>query len=41
MLAVRYTYGTPCDLTSNQPRETVVYYGKEERRERRHDPDDL
>ena len=28
MLAVRYTYGTPCDISSNQPRETVVYYGR-------------
>ena len=28
MLAVRYTDGTRCDINSNQPRETMVYYGE-------------
>lgn len=28
MLPVRYTDGTTCDINSNQPRETTVYYGK-------------
>ena len=28
MLAVHYTHGTACDINSNQPRETVVFYGK-------------
>ena len=27
-LAVRYTDGTPCDIKSNQPRETIIYYGE-------------
>jgi hypothetical protein len=27
MLSVRYTDGTQCDINSNQPRETVVFYG--------------
>lgn len=27
MFAVRYTDGTPCDILSNIPRETTVYYG--------------
>jgi hypothetical protein len=27
MLGVRYTDGTLCDINSNQPRETIVYYG--------------
>jgi hypothetical protein len=26
MLSVRYTDGTTCDINSNQPRETIVYY---------------
>ncbi|UJR36910.1 hypothetical protein I4U23_029623 [Adineta vaga] len=30
-LAVRYTDGTPCDIKSNQPRETIVYYICDER----------
>jgi len=28
MLSVRYTDGTTCDINSNQPRETTVYYSK-------------
>lgn len=28
MLAVRYTSGTTCEINSNQPRETTVFYGK-------------
>ena len=28
MLSVRYTDGTKCDINSNQPRETIVYYSK-------------
>jgi hypothetical protein len=28
MLSIRYTDGTNCDINSNKPRETVVFYGK-------------
>lgn len=28
MLPVRYTEGTQCDINSNKPRETIVYYSK-------------
>ncbi|CAF1192809.1 unnamed protein product [Adineta steineri] len=31
MLAVRYSGGTLCDINSNQPRETIVYYVCDER----------
>jgi len=32
MLPVRYSDGTPCDINSNKPRETIVYYGTERER---------
>ena len=28
MLSARYTGGTNCDINSDKPRETVVYYSK-------------
>jgi len=28
MFSIRYTDGTNCDINSNKPRETVVFYGK-------------
>lgn len=28
MLSVRYTDGTKCDINSDKPRETAVFYGK-------------
>jgi hypothetical protein len=28
MLSIRYTDGTNCDINSNKPRETFIFYGK-------------
>ena len=28
MLSMRYTDGTTCDINSDRPRETVVFYGR-------------
>ncbi len=28
MLSIRYTDGTKCDINSNRPRETAVFYRK-------------